>query len=60
MDKRIICPKCHKRVNKMRAIKEEAYEWKGNREQGEYVGTIGFYNEVHRCGGNLHSEVLHD
>lgn len=44
----------------MRAIKEEVYEWKGNREQGEYVATIGFYNEVHRCGGNLHSEVLHD
>lgn len=38
MDKRDICPKCKKRVQKMRATREEVFEWKGSRENGECSG----------------------
>jgi len=57
-DKREICPKCHKRVNKLRTITEEIFNWRGDREHGEYVSEVGFYREVHHCGGVIHSEVI--
>jgi len=58
MDKREVCPKCHRKVNKFKAIREETFEWRGDRQNGEYVAEVGFYNEVHHCGGTIHSEVL--
>lgn len=58
VDKRMVCPKCHRRVNKFRAVKKETFEWYGDRENGEYVSGVALYNEVHHCGGILHSEII--
>jgi len=58
MDKRMTCPKCHRRVNKFKAIRVEAFKWCGDRQRGQYESPVALYKEVHHCGGVISEEVL--